>query len=316
MSKKLLNQLFSDLFKEKELSTDSIICWYPSAGDNLDAFKYWSLGIGNSNIPKTFILTDEHYKFNDGTRDYFQMNENDNIDQIPDTYIINNYQSNMIIKNEEFFTQMQQWKEKLIEDIINEYNVIEFLNQEIEIKVFRLLNNPEFKSRPILSILNVEFEITLDYLFERLDLWVLANLNTLILDPQVLKSLSNPLNLDEIYAHLRKGYPTREIMMGTVLECDGSILILLKCRNEDFYNYCYNNNIEINCWMLHRHMDNFIYDNESTIINHLKIKECLGNTAYIYHNRENLIESNFIWESLYNNPIGNHNQNIAYVNYL
>ncbi len=311
MSKKLLNQLFSDLFKDKELSTDSIICWYPSAGENLDAFKYWSLGIGNSNIPKTFILTDEYYKFNDGTRDCIEIYEKDNIYQIPDSYIINNHKSNMIIKNEEFEIQIKQWKENLIEDIINESNVVEFLNQDIDINKFRICNR--FFST-VETLYGFKFQF--NTLSDRLDSYVLNNLKTLIMDEDVLKSLGNSFNLDEIYAHLKKGYPKREIIMGAVLECDGSILILLKCRNEDFYNYCYNNNIEINCWMLHRHMDNFIYDNESIIINHLKIKECLGNTTYIYHNRENLIESNFKWESLYNNPNGNYNENIAYVNYL
>ena len=141
MSKQLLNQIFSDLFKEIEKNAENFICWYPSAGQNFDAFKYWSLGIGNSSIPKTFILTDENYKFNDGTRDCFQMNENDNIDQIPDTYIINNHQSNMIMKNEKFEKQIKQWKENLIADIINESNVTEFLNQEIDINLFSKLQN-------------------------------------------------------------------------------------------------------------------------------------------------------------------------------
>ena len=34
------------------------VCWYPSAGADLNAVKYWDLGLGNKLKPTLFIKSD------------------------------------------------------------------------------------------------------------------------------------------------------------------------------------------------------------------------------------------------------------------
>jgi hypothetical protein len=48
------------------------VCWYPSAGADLNAIHYWNKGIGNIFSPTLFILTDVDYLIHDESLNFYK----------------------------------------------------------------------------------------------------------------------------------------------------------------------------------------------------------------------------------------------------
>lgn len=48
------------------------VCWYPSAGSDLNAINYWAKDIGNMLNPTLFILTDTNYLLNDKSLHFYK----------------------------------------------------------------------------------------------------------------------------------------------------------------------------------------------------------------------------------------------------
>ena len=71
-------------------------------------------------------------------------------------------------------------------------------------------------------------------------------------------------------------------------------------KNEDFYSFCINEELIVNTLMLYRHMDNFIYDNESDIIQKLFVKEVLTSRSYLNYSKGVKKESIIPWDSEFN----------------
>ncbi len=84
------------------------------------------------------------------------------------------------------------------------------------------------------------------------------------------------------------------------IEINEITLWLLNIKNEDFYSFCINEELIVNTLMLYRHMDNFIYDNESDIIQKLFVKEILTSRSYLNYSKGVKKESIIPWDSEFN----------------
>jgi hypothetical protein len=84
------------------------------------------------------------------------------------------------------------------------------------------------------------------------------------------------------------------------IEINEITLWLLNIKNEDFYSFCINEELIVNTLMLYRHMDNFIYDNESDIIEKIFVKEILTSRSYLNYSKGVKKESIIPWDSEFN----------------
>ena len=173
------------------------VCWYPSAGCDLNAINYWAMGIGNMLKPTLFILTDVDYYFHDESLNFYT-------------------------------------------------------NAGISYKI-----PPEF---------TIEKE-------------------------------NNVLNL-------------RSIKLLMLKKSDIEV-ILLRTKNEQFHNHCITHAINIDCLLLHRHLDDFC--NDVNFINTLNIKEGIVGPSYTSHPKESLTISDIVWESPFNNP--DFKNSVAFIKY-
>ena len=125
-------------------------------------------------------------------------------------------------------------------------------------------------------------------------------LNDLPEDPKVKKIREILfLNRDEEIKEFDSIYFNQNAIL-IKIEINEITLWLLNIKNEDFYSFCINEELIVNTLMLYRHMDNFIYDNESDIIQKLFVKEVLTSRSYLNYSKGVKKESIIPWDSEFN----------------
>jgi hypothetical protein len=245
------------------IKSHQTVCWYPSAGADLNAINYWNKGIGNILEPTLFILTDFSYHFDNHSLNLFDSNLNA---FIPNQFEILNHKLNSNLK-------------------------IDYLS---EIRV-------DIKNNKIHNFIDSNFEKIKEHLPDN------QNVNEKI-EAHELGFTDYSFFLEFIPSFVKE-FP--EFCNYRLLKFDNIEIILLNSTNEEFHTYCISNAINIDCLLLHRHLDDFC--NDVNFINTLNIKEGIVGPSYTSHPKESLTISDIVWESPFNNP--DFKNSVAFIKY-
>lgn len=205
-----------------------IACWYPSAGRNVNAIRYWELGIGNALQPDLFVFSDIEY-------------------------------SGALPCSVSELSQMLHLDEV-----------------DISYEQFEVVMKARFKFKDFSQYYDVQ-----------------------AIDPELLELLNVGLVEEHLIEDMYPGLYEKRVFC-IKLVCGIKTVLFMACSNEDFYRYAVSQKLSVGAIMLYRHMDDFIYREESTIISSLGIRESLGSPAYQVFHGEHLIQSAYTWESNYN----------------
>ena len=80
------------------------VCWYPSAGADLNAVKYWDLGLGNKLKPTLFIKSDIAYFLNNNSSHFYE--DVRGFHKIPEEFIVEKITEQNVLNCEE---RLREW---------------------------------------------------------------------------------------------------------------------------------------------------------------------------------------------------------------
>jgi hypothetical protein len=220
--------------------------------------------------------------------------EHDNLIEIPNEFIIKNKKQHTDIPNCPKFELIVEWKNSYIAANMDKF----FDLQEQSIKDKKIL-----------------FDIGLNEIkdfYPDLDSYIKSNYKTLLKDEDLkkLEGLGN-IDLNSIYQYFDNYPPSMNANYHHLAKANIDI-ILLNSSNEDFHNHCITHEINIDCLLLNRPMDNFC--NDVNFVNTLKIKEGVVGPNYTSHPKESLTISDIVWESPIDFPDST-NDIVAFIKY-
>lgn len=276
------------------IKSHQTVCWYPSAGADLNAINYWNKGIGNILEPTLYIFTDTAYLINDENLNFYKYDNN--LLEIPNEFIVSKRKQQIELpncRNED--ERIKDWK-----------------NNYIEANYSKIINGdgPNWENTKGL----IELGITnLEQFYPDLDCYIKSNYKTLINDENLIKLYEKgKADINLIYQCL-DDYSVNTSSYHH-LKKENIEIILLNAFNEDFYCFCVNNSLNIDCIILQRYFqDGYVFDgrSESKVVNTLNVKEGIVNPSYSSCPIESLIISNLFWEN-FNYP---NSDVVAYARY-
>lgn len=140
----------------KIIKNHQTVCWYPSAGADLNAVKYWDLGLGNKLKPTLFIKSDIAYFLNNNSSHFYE--DVRGFHKIPEEFIVEKITEQNVLNCEE---RLREWKEK-------GNNILNIQNQAINIGHYDsykvLIEDDNIKGLCEIGVLDNDF--IFNYLFE------------------------------------------------------------------------------------------------------------------------------------------------------
>jgi len=271
------------------------VCWYPSAGADLNAINYWNKGIGNKLEPTLFILTDTAYLLNKESLTFY---ENDNVlYEIPNEFIISKMKQHIELPNtRDEDERIKRWK-----------------NNYIEANLIKITNYTDLTCKNLKRIIKLGMKDIEDF-YPALDNYIKANYKTLINDKDLIKLYKiGKADINLIYQCL-DNYSVN-VSNYHLLKKENIEIILLNAFNEDFYCFCVNNSLNIDCIILQRYFsDGYVFEGraESKVVETLKVKEGIVNPNYSSYPIEANHYASFFWKN-YGDQI--YNDKVAFIKY-
>ena len=145
-----MNQLLTIIKKHQT------ICWYPSAGSDLNALNYWNGALRNELKPTLFITTDIAYFFNDIRSDFYK--DDRGVHKLPEDCVVEKITEPLDVVN---------FDERL--SLLGDYKVPNIQNQAINLDDYEsyksLIKNDNLRRLYELGIIS-DKERIFKYLFD------------------------------------------------------------------------------------------------------------------------------------------------------
>ena len=255
------------------------VCWYPSAGADLNAINYWNKGLGNKLEPTLFILTDTAYLLNKESLTFY---ENDKVlYEIPNEFIVSKMKQHIELPNtRDEDKRIKRWK-----------------NNYIEANLIKITNYTDLTCKNLKRIIKLGLKDIEDF-YPDLDCYIKANYKTLINNENLIKLYeTGKADIRLIYQCLDNYSINTSICHH--LKKDKVEIILLNTSNEEFYNFCINNSLKIDCLLLQRYFtDGYVFEarSENKVVETLKVKEGIVNPNYSSYAIDTANYASFFWK--------------------
>ena len=208
-----------DLLKTK--FSNETICWYPSAGDDIENISIWKKNLGNNLSPKLFIYTDCGYMFIEDRLYYNGLDKNHEIGKLVEEcgFSFQNFYDERGVEYPDFMNkELEEYNDGRLKKIIRK----------------RLKEKVICQNGSVMSKEDKNYFLTLQKkgLMDAKDIMKIMNF------------------VPEIEATHR----------AVLFKNDSSTeyLLLISVTNASFYTFCINEGIKMDCAMIRRPMDNFI----------------------------------------------------------
>lgn len=224
-----------------------IKCWYPCSGDDFEVTKIWTKDHKNSNIPDLFILTDINMFEIFQEADNFETRLKNEGYTLIDEFIINTNLS-------------------LVKEIHWAYNNIS--NEEVYGKKYREILNNDYFFDHLYPTRDNETQI-----MSKEDLLELDNMMQIGINISSFENLPSNQKLNLI--NIIQDTPTDKNIR--IYHNRDIKIVLMNCKNNEFYDFCIENEIGIESLILKGgHNDNYLISELHNICKSLNINTILA----------------------------------------